>query len=161
MPFLTPCLESTISPWTYLSILQMVIVWESELAAEACCRGDSASRQWTKLARKEGTVLRRVRLSATPRTVARQAPLSMASPGKNTGVGCHALLQGILPTQGWNPGLRHCRWILYCLSHERSPKLADNLPTNLWVRIDILKSILTSPWFYLISLIYKSSFLSH
>ena len=27
------------------------------------------------------------------------------SPGKNTGVGCHALLQRILPTQGWNPGL--------------------------------------------------------
>ena len=39
------------------------------------------------------------------------------SPGKNTGVGCHALLQGIFPTQGWNPGLLHlllCRWILYC-----------------------------------------------
>jgi len=33
------------------------------------------------------------------------------SPGKNTGVGCHALLQGIFPTQGWNPGLLHCSWI--------------------------------------------------
>ena len=32
------------------------------------------------------------------------------SPGRNTGVGCHALLQGIFPTQGWNPGLLHCRW---------------------------------------------------
>ena len=31
------------------------------------------------------------------------------SPGKNTGVGCHALLQGIFPTQGPNPGLAHCR----------------------------------------------------
>ena len=40
------------------------------------------------------------------------------SPGKNTGVGCHALLQGIFPTQGSNPGLPHCRWILYCLSHK-------------------------------------------
>ena len=40
------------------------------------------------------------------------------SPGKNTGVGCHALLQGILPTQGLNPGLQHCRRILYCLSHQ-------------------------------------------
>ena len=39
------------------------------------------------------------------------------SPGKNTGVGCHALLQGIFPTQGSNPGLPHCRWILYHLSH--------------------------------------------
>ena len=39
-------------------------------------------------------------------------------PGKNTGGGGHALLQGILPTQGSNPGLPHCRWILYCLSHQ-------------------------------------------
>ena len=44
-----------------------------------------------------------------------------ASPGKNTGVGCHALLQGIFPTQGSNPGLPHCRWILYCLSHHGNP----------------------------------------
>ena len=40
------------------------------------------------------------------------------SPGKNTGVGCHALLQGIFPTQGLNPDLPHCRQILYCLSHQ-------------------------------------------
>ena len=38
------------------------------------------------------------------------------SPGKNTGVGCHSLLQGIFPTQGLNPDLLHCRQILYCLS---------------------------------------------
>ena len=37
-------------------------------------------------------------------TVACQAPLSMGSLGKNTQVGCHFLLQGILPTQGLNPG---------------------------------------------------------
>ena len=30
------------------------------------------------------------------------------TPGKNTAVGCHALLQGIFPTQGLNPGLPHC-----------------------------------------------------
>ena len=35
------------------------------------------------------------------------------SPGKNTGVGCHAFLQEIFPTQGSNTGLPHCRWILY------------------------------------------------
>ena len=43
------------------------------------------------------------------------------SPGKNIGVGCHALLQGIFPTQGLNPGLPHCRQILYHLSHQGSP----------------------------------------
>ena len=42
------------------------------------------------------------------------------SPGKNTGVGCHALFQGIFPTQGSNLGLPHCRQILYCLSHQGS-----------------------------------------
>ena len=54
----------------------------------------------------------------TPWTVAHKAPLSWNSPGKNTGVGCHALIQGIFPTQGSNPCLPHCRWILYRLSHE-------------------------------------------
>ena len=39
------------------------------------------------------------------------------SPGKNTGVGNHCLLQRIFLTQGLNLGLLHCRWILYHLSH--------------------------------------------
>ena len=43
------------------------------------------------------------------------------SPGKNTGVGCHRFLQGVFPTQVSNPGLPHCRQILYCLSHPGSP----------------------------------------
>ena len=46
------------------------------------------------------SVLSRVRLFATPWTVARQAPLSMELPGKNTGVRCHFLLQGVFLTQG-------------------------------------------------------------
>ena len=43
------------------------------------------------------------------------------SPGKNTGVDCHALLQGIFPTQGSNPGLPRCRQVVYHLSHQGSP----------------------------------------
>ena len=43
------------------------------------------------------------------------------SPGKNTGVGCHALLQGIFLTQGLNLGLPHWRQILYCLSFQGHP----------------------------------------
>ena len=50
---------------------------------------------------------------ATPWTVAHGD-----SPGKNTGVGCHSLLQGIFLTQGSHPGLLHCRQILYHLSHQ-------------------------------------------
>ena len=41
-----------------------------------------------------------------------------SSPGKNTGVGYHAFLQGIFLTQGSNPDLLHCRQILYQLSHQ-------------------------------------------
>ena len=43
------------------------------------------------------------------------------SPGQNTGVGGLSLLQGVFPTQGWNPGLLHCRRILHQLSHRGSP----------------------------------------
>ena len=45
------------------------------------------------------------------------------SPGKNTGVGCHALLQGTYPTQGSNPGLPHCRWICYCLATREAQQI--------------------------------------
>ena len=44
------------------------------------------------------------------------------SPGQNAGVGSLSLLQGIFPTQGSNPGLQHCRRILYQLSHKGCPR---------------------------------------
>ena len=47
------------------------------------------------------------------------------SPGKKTGISCHALLQGIFQTQGLNPGLPHCRWILYPLGHQGSPRILE------------------------------------
>ena len=47
------------------------------------------------------------------------------SPGQNTGVGCHSLLQGIFPTQEPNSGLSHCRWILYQLSHQGNPRTLE------------------------------------
>ena len=47
------------------------------------------------------------------------------SPGQNTGVGGLSLLQGIFPTQGSNPGLPHCRWILYQLSYQGSPRILE------------------------------------
>ena len=51
------------------------------------------------------------------------------SPGKNTGVGCHAFLQGIFLAQGSNPGLPHCRQILYQLSHQGSPRYWSGQPS--------------------------------
>ena len=47
------------------------------------------------------------------------------SPGKNTGVGCHDLFQGIFTTQGLKPSLLHCRQILYLLSHQISPWILE------------------------------------
>ena len=60
------------------------------------------------------------------------------SPGQNTGVGSLSLLQGIFATQGPNPGLPHCRWILHQLSHEGIPNNArlcstQALPT--WMEV--------------------------
>ena len=54
-------------------------------------------------------------------------------PGKNTGMGCHFLLQGIFPTQGWNLGLPHCRQTVYHLSHQGS----------LWVDLKHRKEVTT------------------
>ena len=72
----------------------------------------------------------RVRLFATPWTVAYQAPGPWDFTGKSTGVGCHFLLQGIFPTQGSKPGLLHCRQTLYRLSHQGSPINAWDAPKS-------------------------------
>ena len=50
-----------------------------------------------------------------------QVPLSMEFPRQEDWSGLHFLLQGVLPTQGWNLGLLHCRQILYRLSHQGRP----------------------------------------
>ena len=53
------------------------------------------------------------------------SPVHGYSPGKNTGVGWYALLQGIFPNQGSKPDFPHCRWILYHLSHKGSPRILE------------------------------------
>ena len=62
-----------------------------------------------------------IQLFATWWTLPLQAPLSMDSAGKNTGMSCHFLLQEILLTQLSNPGLPYHRQILYHLSHQGCP----------------------------------------
>ena len=47
------------------------------------------------------------------------------SSGLNTGMDSHSLLQGIFPTQKFNQGLPHCRWIFYQLSHQGSPNMFE------------------------------------
>ena len=56
------------------------------------------------------------------------------SPGKNTGVDCHFFLQGIFPTQGLNPGLPHCRWIL--LPAEPQGKMGEDRAEQKTVILD-------------------------
>ena len=63
----------------------------------------------------------RVGLFAALWTAATRLLWPWNSLGKNTGMSSHFPLQGIFPTQGSNPGLLHCRWILYHLSHQGSP----------------------------------------
>ena len=65
--------------------------------------------------------LSHVRLFATLWTVACQAPLSMGFSRQEYWSGLPCPLQGIFPIQGWNPGLPHCRQILYHLSYQGSP----------------------------------------
>ena len=60
------------------------------------------------------------------------------SPGKNTGVGCHFLLQGISPTQGLNLGLPQCRQFLYHLSHQGS--LVHFLPVKVQLRSSLIST---------------------
>ena len=57
------------------------------------------------------------------------------APGQNSGVGSLSLLQGIFPTQGRNPGLLHCRRILYQLSHKGSPRILAwvGYPFSRWI----------------------------
>ena len=66
--------------------------------------------------------LSHVQLLVTPWTLVYQVPPSVGFSGKNTGVGCHFLLQEIVSTQGLNLGLLHCRQTLYCLSHQGSQR---------------------------------------
>ena len=65
------------------------------------------------------------------------------SPGQNTEVESLSLLQGIFPAQRSNPGLPHCRWILYQLSHRGSPRMGLGL---LYLKQITNKDLLYSTW---------------
>ena len=90
------------------------------------------------------------------------------SSGKNTGVGCHALLQGIFPVDGSNSGLLHCRQTLCGLSHQERPRILEwvvypfcmgsTWPRSPELQADSLLAELSGkPPNYLINLIYYFS----
>ena len=84
-----------------------------------------------------------------------QAPLSMGFSRQEYWSGCRALFQGIFPTQGSNPGLLHCRWILYQLSHQGSPRKLEwiaypfsrgtSQPRN-WTRVSCIAGRFLTSW---------------
>ena len=63
------------------------------------------------------------------------------SPGKSTGVGCQFPLHKIFPTQGSNPGLPHCRKILYHLRHQGRPPFMSLVFFILYICLSIYLSI--------------------
>ena len=70
------------------------------------------------------------------------------SPGQNTGVGSLSLLQGIFPIQGLNPGLLHCRQILYQLNYQGNPilKLNPNILVKVKVKSLSRVRLFATPW---------------
>ena len=92
------------------------------------------------------------------------------SPGQNPAVGSLSLLLAIVPTQGSNPGIPHCRWILYQLSHKRSPRTLEwvaypfsrgsSRPRN-WTRVSCIAGKFFTNWVTIkILWIYTYMFLS-
>ena len=75
--------------------------------------------------------------------------------GSNTGVGSLSLLQRIFPTQGLNPGLPHCRWILYQLRHKRNSRILEWLAypfssgsswPRIWIRVFCIADGFLTSW---------------
>ena len=136
------CLGSTLkwSRWSFHSLKETTPFlegggWENHSA--------KLTRQWKVKAAQLCPAF------ATPWT------LLMDSPDQNTGMGSLSLLQEIFPTQGWNPGLPHCRQILYQLSHQGSPRIlewvaypfsrASSWPRN-WTRVSCTAGGLFTSW---------------
>ena len=103
-------------------------LWEDQLHTLQICRPFKVSRAQVQVNLwfptsdthmcMHAQLLSHVWLLVIPWTIALQAPLPIRFPSKNTGVGCHFLLQGVFPTQGSNPSLLNHRCILYCWATE-------------------------------------------
>ena len=72
----------------------------------------------------------KVKVKVTEPCLTLYDPSPWNSRGQNTGMGSLSLLHGIFPTQGSNPGILHCRWIVYHLSNQESPFCAYETLNN-------------------------------
>ena len=107
-----------VSQWFYK--VTTIFLENSEICLETQGFVFLKAYKWTSIWRK-------LKVLVTPLCLTVCDPMNCSLPGssvhgdsqgKNTEVGCHVLLQGTFPTQGSNPGLPHCRQILYHLSHQ-------------------------------------------
>ena len=92
--------------------------WRQKNAIREGYLGETVSERFYFLSWVLSTwVFMKVKVSRSCPTLCNSMYSSWNSPGQNTAVGSHSLLQGIFPTQGSNPSLPHCGRILYQLSH--------------------------------------------
>ena len=133
-----------LSWWCYPTILSSVTPFSSGL--QYFSASESEKWKWKSLSH--------VWLFVTPWTI--QSIYSLwNSSGQNTVVGSFSLLQGIFPTQGLNPGLLHCRRILYQLSHKGNLRVLEwvaypfssrsSWPRN-WTRVPCIAGKFFSSW---------------
>ena len=83
------------------------------------------------------------------------------SPGKNTGVGCQALLEGIFSTQGLNPGKPHSRQILYQLGYQGGPTNLIKTLKVIHIKRNLFKNISKTDCDASVFITHESLFLSH
>ena len=94
---------------------------EGKLLPWKTVRMQSLEDYWQCRKRKQSEVIQLCPTLCDPMDCSLPGSSPWDFPGNSTGVDCHFLLQRIFLTQGWNPGLPHCRQTLYRLSHQGSP----------------------------------------
>ena len=107
------------SPWTILLLLLLSRFIVSDSVWPHRRQPTRLSRPWDSPGKNTGVGCHFLLHSMKVKSQSEVAQSGL-TPGQNTGVGCHSLLQGIFPTKGLNPGVPHCRQILYQLSHQGS-----------------------------------------
>ena len=136
---------------THSSILAWEILWTEEPGG---LQSMGSQKSWTRQSHfhfsfsyikdlsKDGNTVVKVKVAQSCLTLCDPMDCPWNSLGQNTGVGSLSLLQGIFPTQGLNPGLPHCGWILYQLSHKGSPV---NVVPSAYLRLLILLPAIMIP----------------
>ena len=116
----------TFQIWWTLWKLTFSSSWPRDQTGVSCTSGGFVTIWATREALSTVGKSESERCSVMSNSLPPHGPYSpWSSLGQNTGVGSLSFLQRIFPTQGLNPGLPHCRRILYQLSHKGSPRILE------------------------------------